>query len=221
MIRKAIIVAAAVLAMGAAAASQQPMAVPAQQSSPAPQGIPLSTNTVPGTTVSTTGPVTSSTTIETGTLAGQVLLWLTSAFGTVLGTVAVGWIVRLFKLAGINATDAMRARLQQIVVNGLNAGAAAVAGGLVGKGSVAVKQPIVAVAVRYVQEHGAEELKALGVDPASDKAIEAIKARIETAIADPAVPTPAVLTPTPAPASALSVTAGSGGEAGGSSQTKG
>ncbi len=164
---------------------------------------PPPANIAPGTTVSTTGPVTSSTTIETGTLAGQALMWVASVFGTAVGSVLVGWLYRLFKVAGITATDAMRARLQQIVVNGLNAGAAAAAGRLEGKGSVAIKQPIVAEAVRYVQEHGKDELKALGVDPSSNAAVDAIKARIETAITDPTVPTPAVLTPPPAPQKAV------------------
>lgn len=154
-------------------------------------------NIAPGTTVSTTGPVTSSTTIETGTLAGQALMWVLSVFGTAVGSLLTGVLYRLFKSAGVDITDKFRARLQEIVVNGLNAGTAAAAAGLAGKGTVTVKQPIIADAVRYVQTHAADTLKALGVDPASDEAVSAIRARIETAIADPTVPTPPVLAPPP------------------------
>ena len=56
---------------------------------------------------------------------------------------------------------------------------------------------IVAQAVAYTQEHGAETIKALGLDPQSGAAVEAIKAHIETAIADPMVPTPKVLDAVP------------------------
>jgi hypothetical protein len=54
--------------------------------------------------------------------------------------------------------------------------------------------------VAYVQDHGADAIKTLGLDPQSGAAVEAIKARIETAIADPTIPTPKILDPTPAPA---------------------
>ena len=46
-----------------------------------------------------------------------------------------------------------------------------------------------------MQAHGADELKQLGVDPYDNAAIDLIKARIQTAIADPAQPTPAVMDP--------------------------
>lgn len=153
------------------------------------------TTTVPGTSVSTTGPVTSQTTIETGTFAGEFLIWVASAFGVSLGSLASAILYRVFRNIGITMTDKMRARLQQIVVNGLNAAAGAAAENLAGKGAIEIKQPIVASAVKYVQDHGKDELRALGVDPTSEEAVAAIRARIETAIVDPAAPTPAVITP--------------------------
>jgi hypothetical protein len=58
---------------------------------------------------------------------------------------------------------------------------------------------VVASTVAYVQDHGADTLKKLGIDPNSNIAVDAIKARIETAINDPAAPTPPVLDPTAAP----------------------
>jgi hypothetical protein len=96
----------------------------------------------------------------------------------------------------------MRARLQEMVVNGLNISAPAVEKQLAGKGQVEIKNAVVSSAVAYVQAHGADEIKALGLDPQSGAAVEAIRARIETAVADPTVPTPPVLDPptTPVPA---------------------
>lgn len=137
-------------------------------------------------------------TVSVGTLAGEVLAWVIAAFGSVLATVFTAWGVRLFKLAGVQIGDAARARLQEIILNGLNAGAKEAEKNLAGKDPVTIKNAVVAQAVAYAQAHGADTIKALGLDPQSGEAVEAIKARIQTAIADPAVPTPAVLDPTPA-----------------------
>jgi len=144
-------------------------------------------------TITTTAPVSSSTTISVGTLAGQVLTWAATAFGSLLATVFAAWGVRLFKLAGVQMTDAMRDRLQEIILNGLNAGAKQETQALAGKDQITIKNAVVAHAVAYTQDHGADTIKALGLDPQSGEAVEAIKARIETAIADPAIPTPKVL----------------------------
>jgi hypothetical protein len=155
---------------------------------PAP-GVPAATQN----TVTTTGPVTSDTTISVGTLAGQVLTWIAAVFGVPIGGLLTAWLYRLSKLAGVQITDAMRARLQDIVVNGLNIGVRKAATDLRGRGQVDVKNEAVAHAVEYVQVHGADSLKALGIDPGSELAVEAIKARIETAITDVNAPTPKVL----------------------------
>lgn len=160
-------------------------------------GMPTTQNTV-----TTTGPVSSNTTISVGTLGGQVLTWLAAAFGSVLASVFTAWGIRLFKLAGVQISDAARARLQEIILNGLNAGAKQVSQDLDGKAPVQVKNAVVAQAIAYTQAHGAESIKALGLDPQSGEAVEAIKARIETAIADPTVPTPSVLDAPSAPKSA-------------------
>lgn len=161
---------------------------------------PATAVTAPGTAsqtaVSTTGAVTSDTTISIGTIAGQVLTWIAAAFALPIGTVLTMWLMRLFKLAGVQVTDQMKDQLQGIVVNGINAAAANATLQAAGKGTVAIKSQVVADAVTYVQRHGAETIKALGLDPQSGEAVEAIKARIATAIADPATPTPPVLTAT-------------------------
>lgn len=194
----------------APAATQQPPApAPIIEALPpppapvvAPAAAPPAAPPVTQNTVTTTGPVSSETTISLGTLAGQVLTWAAAAFGSLAATVFTAWGVRLFKLAGVQMTDAARARLQEIIVNGLNVGAAQATKDIAGKGQVQIKNETVAAAVAYAQVHGADAIKQLGLDPQSGAAVEAIKARIETAIADPMAPTPAVLDPskpTPAP----------------------
>lgn len=144
-------------------------------------------------TVTTTGPVTSDTTISVGTLAGQVLTWVVAVFGVPIGSLLTAWLYRLFQQAGVTMTDSMRARLQEMVVNGLNIGVARATAGMDGKAPLQIKNEAVEHAINYVQLHGADELKALGFDPSSNIAVDAIKARIETAITDTNTPTPKVL----------------------------
>jgi hypothetical protein len=115
----------------------------------------------------------------------------------VLATVFTAWGVRLFQLAGVQISDSARSRLQEIILNGLNAGAKEAAADLAGKSTSDIKNAVVAKAVAYTQAHGADAIKTLGLDPKDGIAVEAIKARIETAIADPAVATPAILSPHP------------------------
>lgn len=146
-------------------------------------------------TVTTTGPVASETIISVGTIGSQVLQWVMSVFGALLGTAGLALLMRMFTAAGLKISDAARVRLQEIVVNGLNAGAAQLEDQMRGRGQIAIKNAVVAKAVTYVQDHGVETLNQLGIDPKSNMAVDAIKARIETAIADPMVPTPAVLAP--------------------------
>ena len=146
--------------------------------------------------------ISSDPTFSVGTLAGEVLTWATLAFGSILSSFLTAFIIRLLKNAGIQGGQLLSEKLNGILLNGINAGAAAVAKDMAGKGQVEIKNEIVAKAVAYTQAHGADTIKALGLDPNSGTAVEAIKARIETAIADPAVPTPAVLDAPAAPAKA-------------------
>lgn len=133
--------------------------------------------------------------VPTGDYAGDALKWVAATFGTTIGAALTAWLMRLLKNAGVQGTELLRAKLQDVVVNGLNLAAKEAADHLQGKGTVEVKNEIAARAVEYAQQHGAETLKALGVDPTSAAAVEAIKARIETAINDPATPTPPAMDP--------------------------
>jgi hypothetical protein len=175
-------------------AEDQPVTTPPNQVATtlpvavAPPSTPATQNTV-----TTSGPVSSDTTISVGSIAGQFLAWIMVGFSGPIGGLIVWIFVRVLKNLGITATDAMRARLTEFVVNGLNVSAAAAEKKFAGKDQVEIKNTVVANTIAYVQAHGADTIKALGLDPQSGAAVEAIKARIETAIADPTVPTPAVL----------------------------
>jgi hypothetical protein len=151
----------------------------------------------PTTTVQTSAPVTSTTVVKGGDLAAQIIQWLQIAFGSTAG-VAFLWIAtRGLSYLGIKITDAQKDQLQGIIVNGLNAAAAKAEVQLRGNPNldVHVKNQIIADAIGYAQDHGAETIKALGLDPKSGEAVEAINARIATALNDPTVPTPAAITP--------------------------
>ena len=167
-----------------------------------PAAVPTVAPAVTQNTVTTSGPVKSETTISVGSLAGEVLQWLAAAFGVPIGGLLTAWLYRLFKLAGIQIADGLRSKLQEIIVNGLNAGAKTEAENMQGKGQIEIKNAVVAQAVAYTQAHGSDTIKALGLDPQSGATVEAIKARIETAIADPTVATPAVLGPAAVPKAA-------------------
>lgn len=136
-----------------------------------------------------------------GDYAGEILTWVVTTFGATIGAALTALLVKMLQNAGVQGAGLLRDKLDEIIVNGLNIAAKEAAAGLQGRGQVEVKNEIVRRAVQYAQAHAADTLKALGADPASAAAIEAIKARIETAIADPSVPTPAILdgkTTTPA-----------------------
>lgn len=150
-----------------------------------------------GTSVppATTPPVVVTPVISTGTYAGEVLTWLAAAFAGPVGLLITAALWKLFKLLGVQVTDQMKDQLQGIIVNGLNKGAANISTRLEGQGKIEIKNAIVADAVKYTQDHAGETMKALGLDPHSGAAVEAIKARIETALNDPSAPTPPVITP--------------------------
>lgn len=141
--------------------------------------------------------VTPVTIVKGGDLAAQVLEWLQVAFGSTAGGAFLWVVVRGLKYLGIQITEAQKSQLQAIIVNGLNAAAARAEANLRANPNldIPIKSQIVADAVSYTQDHGAETIKALGLDPKSGEAIDAIKARIETALNDPKTPTPAVVTP--------------------------
>ncbi len=143
------------------------------------------------TTQTPTEPAQVTTVVKGGSYAADTIEWLKAVFGTALAAAALALMYRVFGYFGIQVTDSQRGQLQTIVVNGINDAAAKAATSLRNNPNldIGVKNKIIQDAVAYTQAHGAETIKALGLDPKSGDAVEAIRARIQTAIIDPLTPT--------------------------------
>lgn len=173
----------------------------------------MAQNSAPGTVTvapSESQPNTTTTvTVRGGDLAAKILDWFWVAFGGSIGLLGTAVLYKIFGYFGIQTTEMQRAQLQAVIVNGLNAGAAKAQAQLRGsdKLDLSVKNQVVIDAIAYTQAHAQETIKALGLDPKSGDAVDAIRARIETALNDPASPTPAAITPPEGRPAAVAVSA--------------
>lgn len=131
--------------------------------------------------------------IDVGSLAGQALTLIAAVFSVPVASLLTAWLYRLFTLAGVQVTDALRARLQAVVVNGLNSLAENAAANLKGRDASEIKQAVIKSTIDYVQRHAGDTITALGYDVHSQNTVEAIKGQIATAIVDPKIPTAPVL----------------------------
>lgn len=122
------------------------------------------------------------TVIQVGSLAGEVLQWVVAAFGTVISGFIAAWLVKVAKKLGVDVTDQQRSRLQEIIDNGLSLAAHKAGTDLNGKIPVDVRSKIIADAVKYAQEHGADTIKSLGGDPKAPGVTEALTARAAASI---------------------------------------
>lgn len=148
-------------------------------------------------TTETPAGTTTVTTVKGGTIAASIIEWMQVAFGGVIGAGVLAGIVKGLQWMGIQVTTQMKGQLQAIIINGINDAAAKAQVALKSsdKLDIQVKNQIIADAVDYTQRHAPDTIKALGLDPKSGEAVEAIRARIETALNDPTTPTPAEITP--------------------------
>ena len=204
MVKQILAAATLIAALTFPAVAQTPPVPPASTApatTPATVAIPL-----PPPVVSYTMPDTVSrapaTVVNAGTLVGEVLTWLIAAFGSSIAGLLVLLIKRAFTLVGVKINQQMSDQLDDTLVRGLNLGAQEARTNLQGKGEVDVKNAIIATAIQYAQSHKADTIKALGLDPQSGAAVEALRARIATVITDESQPTPPVLDPPAAPKAA-------------------
>lgn len=130
-------------------------------------------------------------TINGGTLLSEVINWLAVAFGTVLAGLGTLLVIRVRAYFGILTTDAQKAALQEIAVNAVNSAAAKAEQSVKDNPNlqINVKSAVAQDAVSYVQAHGADIIKSLGLDPNSGDAVDAIRARVATAMNSPETPT--------------------------------
>lgn len=147
-----------------------------------------STQTVTNTP---TAPASVTTVVKGGTLAADVLQWLQVILVPIIGGALVGIAYKVMGFFGIKMEESNKAALNALVVNGLNQSAAKADAALRNNPrlDIDVKSQVIADAVSYVQSHGKDTIKALGLDADDPKAVEAIRARIQTAIIDPMTPT--------------------------------
>jgi len=131
------------------------------------------------------------TTIHGGQILSDIVGWAGAAFGAAIASLLVAMIYKISAYFGVQTTQQQRDQLQSIILNGLNSAAAKAQSGLGGSSvmDLNVKNQIIADAVAYTQSHGADTIKALGLDPQSGQAVEAIKAKMTTLVADKNQPT--------------------------------
>ena len=123
-------------------------------------------------------PAEPATSVSLGSWIADLLGSLVAIFGSVIATFLTKWVIAVAKTAGVNATQAMSDRLNDIIARGLHDGALRLGEDITGKLNVQVKGQIVAQAVAYAQTHGAETVKNLvGVDINDPIVIEALQAR--------------------------------------------
>src|SRR5438093_340701 len=97
---------------------------------------------VPGVTA-----IGTPTVVNVASAGAEVLNWVLAVTVPAVGVVVTGWLSRMFQQVGISMSDQMRARLQDIVVNGLNAGAAIAVDKVKATAPVDVKNVAVAHAI--------------------------------------------------------------------------
>lgn len=188
--------------------NQHPDGVPMTQTNPVTGGIGGFAIGVPVTEPA-------KTTVAFGDYAGAITMWMLPILLPLLAGFATDLYVKMRTRLGLQTSDAQRAQFQQIVENGVALGAHDAKASLSGKLTFEVKNQIMASAVDYAKNHGVDTLKAIGVDPSSPEAEQAIRARAAKMLADldaaatavmagvPATP-PSPLSPDTAPAKAAS-----------------
>jgi hypothetical protein len=109
----------------------------------------------------------------------------------IVAALGTGIAYKIMVFFGVKVDESNKAALQAIIVNGLNQAAAKAENSLRNNTNldVDVKSQVIADAVAYTQAHAKETIKALGLDKDDPSAVEAIRARIQTAIVDPLTPT--------------------------------
>ena len=181
-------------------ATPAPVQLPAVTVVPVPsQTVAVPAPAATQNTITTSGPVTSETTISGGDIAGAVLKWVAALVTGVLGLYGRDLIIKLGKRVGVQLSEAFSDQINATLVNGLNHAAATEEANLAGKDPIVIKNKIIQGAIAYTQTHRADAIKSLGLDPQSGLAVQALEGRIATLIADPTVPTPAMLDPAPKP----------------------
>jgi hypothetical protein len=138
----------------------------------------------PAPVVTVTQPTPPKETVAFGDYAGAIIEWMVPILMPLIAAALVDLYVKLRARLGLTTSDAQRAKFQEIVENGVALGAHDAQANLSGKLTYEVKNQVMASAVAYAKEHGSDTLKAIGVDPTSPAAEEAIRARAAKMLAN-------------------------------------
>lgn len=126
--------------------------------------------------------------VHGGQILSDIVAWGATAFGAALAAFLTKVVYAFASKIGVEVTQQQRDMLQSIALNGIN-DAAARARAALGTNQnldLKVQQKIVYDAIKYTQDHAKDTITALGLDPDSGQAVQAIRARIATAVQDPA-----------------------------------
>jgi hypothetical protein len=114
--------------------------------------------------------------------ANAALQWMLPIIAPILAALIADLIIKVRAYFGQQTTDTQRDRIQQMAENGVNL-AAHKLNVAASTGHLPTKEQLMAEAVDYVQAHGTDTLKALGMDPTDAKTVDAIKGRVATILA--------------------------------------
>jgi N-acetylmuramoyl-L-alanine amidase len=111
-------------------------------------------------------------TIDFGPAVGDLLVGLAAILGTPIAVLLVGVLTRLARRFGIEVEETRRHRLQELVENGIRAGAARLDASLDGRLEVGMRNAVVAETADYLARHGATTIRKLGGDPQSQALLQ-------------------------------------------------
>lgn len=162
--------------------------VPYRQAENIPTPLPPPIVQVPAANYDGAPPVIQMTepkqTVMLGDYAASALQWMLPLLAPIIAAFLVDVLIKVRQRLGISTSDAQRDKLQQMAENAVNLSSHKLGQDLTGKLPVQVKSQVMAQAVDYVQAHGADTIKALGLDPTDPKTVEALQGRIATILAD-------------------------------------
>jgi len=169
--------------------------------------------TAPGTPVIVQPQAVQPYSFDAGTAMASFVNWLWVAFGGTIVTALALIAQKVLRWLGVQTNQAMNDRLMEAIRNGMNDAAAKAQTDLTGKFPIAVKNQIIAQGIEYAKAHQAQTITALGLDPKTGEATEALRAKAETVIIDPLQPTNPGLVANPDDATALPIDKATGATA--------
>ena len=183
----------------AVSATPSSSAVTLPAGTPQPGAVGSTTIIVPATIAPDT-----KVTVSAGSVLNEIIQIALLAAGTALIGLAGVVGVKLLTWMGVKNAEQYRAKIEQIASNGVALARQEAAARLPGKLTLEVQNDVMARAITYVEEQGAETLKKLGYNPDDPKDVEALRARVAKAIGESQFMDDAFATPetNPAPASA-------------------